>query len=336
MKNSKILKTHPDSFDFHLFKNFGSSLYENLNGNVKSLNSPVLKHLENCYLIYSNNSPIGRFSMYKNTDLNYQEGNAACIGSYECINDIEAHRFVLDVAKDEALKSGAKWLLGPMEGSTWNNYRFSQTASGSFFLEPKHHLYYNDQFIDSGFNSIAEYVSQVDKKPSVNVEKLQQTEQYFKEKGVGFRKINMKMFSDEIEYISDFCLESFSSNFLYTPITKQEFCLRYKMVKPIVNSDFVQLAVDGSNEVHSFIFAVHDYCDPLGETLIIKSIARRPNSPYRGLSSLAVMKIYEEAINYGYKKVIHAFMLKSNSSLNTSKKYRTNTLQEYKLYGMQL
>lgn len=336
MKNVKIIKTHPNSFDFHLFKNFGIGLYENLSAGSKSLNAPVVKDLQNCYVLFDDEKPIGRFSLYKNSNLLYNGDSTTCIGSYECVESPEVADFMLNVAKEESAKLGAKWIIGPMEGSTWNNYRFSQQKSTTFFMEPRHHLYYNKQFINAGFQDIGEYVTQIDETPQVDTEKLRHTEEYFKQKGVAFRKINMKHFGDEIEFISDFCLESFSSNYLYTPISKGEFCNRFKSIKPIVNSDFVQLAVDKANEVHSFIFAVHDYFDQKGETLIIKSIARRPNSPFKGLSSLAVMKIYEEAITYGYKKIIHAFMLKSNSSLNTSRKYNTNILQEYKLYGMQL
>ena len=165
-----IIKTFPGQDNYKLFEKLPVGLYNPQQ--VRLINNPAMEFLEGCYVFLKNNQAIARFAFYENPELIINDENAASIGSYECINDPEASKIILEFAANLALQKGYKWLIGPMEGSTWNNYRFSEHHNyQNFFMEPYHHLYYNDQFINFGFNPISSYSSKLAIKSTVSLSK---------------------------------------------------------------------------------------------------------------------------------------------------------------------
>jgi hypothetical protein len=68
----------------------------------------------------------------------------------------------------------------------------------------------------------------------------------------------------------------------------------------------------------------------------VKSLARRPDSPFRGIGSFLSDKTYEVVERQGYKKVIHAFMITENRSVEMSKGFAGNVYKTYTLFGMKL
>ena len=181
MEGFKIIKTLPGEFDYKSFDELPVSLYPKNSPRFIFGNEPVETHLEGCYVLFSNNKALGRFAFYENKELKYKDETVACIGSYECVSDSVVSTKLLDYAKNLARQRGYKWLIGPMEGSTWNNYRFSNHNNyRNFFLEPFHHIYYNNQFKSSGFEIIAEYFSNLDEELYYDESKLNKFESIFK------------------------------------------------------------------------------------------------------------------------------------------------------------
>ena len=78
------------------------------------------------------------------------------------VEDDHISNFFLDHIIKEAKKLNYGFLIGPMNGSTWDNYRFSlHNNFNNFLLEPYHPVYYNQQFLSAGFKPIAHYSSRM-------------------------------------------------------------------------------------------------------------------------------------------------------------------------------
>jgi L-amino acid N-acyltransferase YncA len=300
-------------------------------------NDPVSTYLEACYLLLDGDEPIGRLAFYENPGLIYENEGAACIGSYECIEDLEASDYLISCARKLAQGKGYAWLIGPMEGSTWNNYRFSKdNQHRNFFMEPYHHTYYNQQFLNAGFEEIADYYSNRDQTLDYDREELDNFERYCLDMGAVFRKLNMNDLKKDLTKIAQFSLDGFANNFLYTPIAVEAFVEKYEKLKHLFNPDLVWIVEDLKGEMQAFVFAIKDYMDPLNETVIVKSMVRRRSSPLRGIGSYLAGKIVQIAKDTGYKKVVHALMIRDNASMQISKKFTGDAYKSYALYGLKL
>jgi len=337
MNPYKIIRTHPKDADFHLFTGVLDAVYSKDSPRFVMGFEPVLVHLEACYVLLENSKPIGRFAFYENSDLKYHNKTTASIGSYECIADDDASNVLLLYAKNLAKQKKYEFLIGPMEGSTWSNYRFSNSNEyPNFFMEPFHEINYNTHFTNNGFKTIAKYISNIDETLFVETEKLSKFEKYFTEKGAFFRRINLENLESDLSKIGNLSNQAFSSNFLFTPIAVPNFVNKYKAIAHLFNPDLTWLVENEVGELQAFIFAIKDYNDTSGETLIIKSMARLQTSNYKGIGSYLAAKVIQIAKEKGYKRMIHAFMIEDNNSVEVSEKYKIKTFKKYTLYGQEL
>ena len=334
MSNIEYIKTFPGSDEFHLFEILPEVLYPKESHRFKAGHNPVLDHLEGCYVLTKNGTPLGRFSLYENSHLSYANQRTACIGSYECVEDAWMAKKLIHFAASTAKAKGYSWLVGPMEGSTWQSYRFSlHNDFPNFLLEPYHHIYYNEHFKKSGFSVIARYYSNLDNRLEYDVEKLHYFQNHYSQKGALVRHIDTSNLEQELENIARFSLNAFYNNFMYTPIAVQEFVGQYLKLKRHINPKWVHIVEDTGQNIHAVAFAIPDDST---NTLIIKSIACRPGSSFKGIATYLAIRLIESARSFGFERIIHAFMKEGNSSLSTSKKYTIAPYKAYALYGLKL
>lgn len=334
MSNYQIIKTLPNASDFYLFSNLPKQLYSPESQRFLLGNDPSEQHLESCYVLLENDKVVGRFAFYENPNLQYREEATACVGSYECIDNQDVSERLLQHAFQLAKEKGYTYLLGPMEGSTWNNYRFSlHNKQPNFFLEPYHHTYYNQQFQAANFQPIARYISNLDEKLEVEESRLQQLGTHFQKEGIIVRNIDLGNIEEELYRIGQFSIEAFAHNFLYTPIAPEDFVAKYSKVKALFQKELIWIVENEQQEIQAISFSIKDHWDATGKTVIIKSLARKKGSSLRGLGAFLIAKTYKTVKSLGYQKVIHAMMIQDNASVNLSEKYSGDAYKEYVLYG---
>jgi len=335
--NYTITHTKPGDENFHLFENFPKEIYpadsirfkmpENING----------EYLESCYVILADGKTKARVALYKNPYLNYQEKKSFCIGNYESVEDFSISDALLNYVLQEAKKLGAEYLIGPMNGSTWDNYRFSVHHNHpNFFLEPYHHLYYNQLFTQSGFEPIAKYFSSFDNQLRFDVPEMLKREKQLKELGMTIRNINLDDFENELKNLFEFNELAFKTNFLYTPISWETFHKKYLETRKVINPEFVIIAEDEKKNILGFFFCVDDFFNRNEKSLIIKSIARHPDKKWSGLGHVMGNEIIKRAFKSGYKSAVHAFVSERGTSVEISKNYLGEIYKNYVLYGKEI
>lgn len=337
MGEFEIVKVEDGTAEENLFNTVPKQLYPEGSQRFVFGNEPQTKDLMGKFILLRNGRVIGRFALYTPENLLYHGEKAACIGSFECVNDADSATYLLDFAKKTLKALDFKYLIGPMEGSTWDNYRFSKDNSQpNFFLEPYNHTYYNQLFLQNGFAEIASFISNLDDALHCDKDLLQKEEDNYHGAGAIIRNIDMQYLRKELIAIAEFCNEAFSSNFLFTPIDPLIFADKYEQLSTLFLPEHIWIFEDSQRNIQAICFNLKDYNDPKGKTLIIKSLARRKDSKFKGIGNFLANKTYYAAIDAGYDKIIHAFMIVENKSVGLSEDRNGRAYKNYSLYGIRL
>lgn len=335
MGNFLIIATDPEKREFSSFKNFPKDIYGNSWEDTTDYNNNP--YLHSCYLLIMDDQCVGRFAIYNNPKLSYKNKCTLCIGSYECKEDERVSRVLLEMAIAKCKELRAHCIIGPMNGSTWDNYRFAKEDSNRpFFLEPVQKPYYNHQFMKVGFKPIGNYISNLDKDLIFDKNQLQKFEKHYLNKGAKFRNIDLMNIQNELMAIAKFCNEAFKNNFLFTPIDPKVFVKKYMRVASFFDEKLIWIVENSKEEIEAIFFAIKDIMDPLGETLIIKTMAIKPNSSFKGIATYLAKKTSQLAKENGFKKIIHALIIDGNMSGVASKKNAQSTYRKYALYGYEI
>ena len=123
--NHTIIHTMPGDPNFHLFESIAKEIYPADSIRLRIPEKISTGYLESCSIILTNGIPKARVALYSNPFLKYQERRAFCVGHFESVDDFDIANELLEHVAKKAKELGAEYLIGPMNGSTWENYRFS-------------------------------------------------------------------------------------------------------------------------------------------------------------------------------------------------------------------
>ena len=284
-----------------------------------------------------------RCSLWWNHVPAYEQHHVGVIGHYAAAGD-DAAAAVLAAAQERLRAAGCTLAIGPMNGNTWQSYRFV-TERGeqlTFFLEPANPPEWPLQFEKAGFSSLASYFSALNSDLSRPDPRLGALEKKIAEAGVVIRSANADL-RRELEKIYAVSAVSFRQNFLYTEIPETEFISMYEPVLPVARPELVLIAERGSAESAGqcvgYLFAIPDLALKARgldvETFIIKTVSILPQPELRGLGTLLVARAQQLGREMGFRRCIHALMFEDNISLNISRHYAT-VMRKYTLYSKDL
>lgn len=256
-------------------------------------------------------------------------------GFFESKNDYLAIRVFLDYILKVAKSHGARKIIGPINKTTWNNYRWATEGSfPRFFTEPLQKHYYPKLLRDSGYEELTHYESRIEKNPKVDdSNRLKRIQDRLASNGITIRNLDMTKFEQEIGAIHKLICDLFKDQAYFQAIDKVDFIKKYDQLKSIIQPDYVFLAADDTGELCGLLFALPNYYDPSG--IVIKTIACRSGRKTSGCIHLMRSKLIEcfEKQGQDLKYIIHAFMRIDNSSLNISNGYDSEVLRKYSLFS---
>ncbi len=289
------------------------------------------------YLVMADGKPLARAARYRADRLDWEGRRVALVGYYECVERQDVAEALLAAVEEDARADGADYLVGPMNGSTWDDYRFSTSHDfPNFLLEPYHHLYYIQQFQDAGFGVISRYTSNIDTELACDWPQVFDKEREFADNGVRIRPIDTARLADELEALHPFIDETFSGNFLYSPIPKSRFVEKYRAAAPIIDTDFVLIAEDADRRPVGFVFSYPDAYNRRGGSLIIKTLARASGKRFAGLGHVLANRVIRVARQRGYRSVVHAFIIERGDATLVSGNFAGRPYKEYVLLGKPL
>jgi hypothetical protein len=329
-------KLHTTEFDSQLFTDFQNQLYDK--AELNAVTKPVQENLIGCYVLSHNDRSVGRFALYHNPEISLVDGEKTIlIGSFECLDDDTVAKELLKHATAQAKSFGGKQLIGPMEGASWQNYRFTtDDSAASFFTEYKHKTYYPNQFLNNGFKVLRTYSSTIDNNITADAKRLLKFEQKFKAEQLTIRYINLNDFENELIRIGEFSNVTFNKNYLFSEINIKDFVSNYKKLQPLIVPELFFIVENQLGELQAFLFSLPNYLDDAKSSIIVKSMASLPKRNLAGLQIYLGELLYANAIKLRFSKAIHAYMIDDNMSNGLSKKFNANYYKSHHLYQIKL
>ena len=246
---------------------------------------------------------------------------------------------------EELKKEGIETIIGPLNGTTWNTYRYvTEKGNGRpFLLEPWNEDYSVSLFEKTGFKPLAGYISTVmegmdsdgRKNLDKKIEKLKKFDYY---EDIRVESAENKDLLKVLNKVYDLTVEAFKNNFLYSELEREIFLKMYMSYEDkIVKKFFKMLYLKG--ELIGYVFGIPDYAE-LGykgkiDTIILKTIAVSPEYNGKGMGYILINSLIEEAEKEGYENVIYALMHESNVSKNIGL-LLGNMLRRYTLFIKEL
>jgi L-amino acid N-acyltransferase YncA len=284
----------------------------------------------------SQNKVQARCSLWHKDNYWHEGKKTGFIGHYDSVDE-ESAVDLLNEAVARLIKYNCQLVVGPIDGNTWRRYRFiSQRGDEpAFFLEPNNPDQYPQHFLLAQFQPLASYFSALNKNLTLRDPKANGIENKLKSDGVKLRPFSVENSQADLKAIFLLSLQSFQSNFLYSPIAEEEFMEKYQALLPAIKPNFLLMAeYDGT--LVGYVLALPNYNEGnKPETIILKTVARHPGNKYAGLGRYLVDKVQKEALENGYSRVIHALMLDENVSGKISSHYAA-PIRKYTLYARQL
>jgi hypothetical protein len=295
-----------------------------------------VEYIDIGFIVYKKGVCSGRIAVYFNPHLQNEEKKLYTIGCIETIDDMNCFTQLLESAKKYIIENGGHSIIGPLNGSTWNSYRFThQTKATPFLLEPITPNYYIDFFIKYGFKEIATYYSQKSDSIITNKERVANLFQHYEKNGVSFHEFDKSNAEKEFKSIATLCNKAFRHNLLFSPISEEKFVEKMMPVLEIMNPTYTILAKH-KNEVVGFIFAYQDLINRDHKSIIVKTLARDIDGEYKGMGTILSSLAMEQAKKDGFVSCIHALMRENNSSRNVSAKFNSSVFRQYSLYELTL
>lgn len=254
--------------------------------------------------------------------------------------DATAALAVLEAACSALHNHGCDLAIGPMDGNTWQAYRFVEPPGDDppFLLEPSQPPVWPTWWRAAGFDALARYYSTVQPLVASADPRCERIADRMHAAGIAIRPLDPTHFERDLGLIFDVSLASFAGNFLYTPIPRGTFLVQYEKVRSLVRPELVLLAEQAGQGV-GYLFALPDLLQPrrgeVLDTAIVKTLAIRPGRAFAGLGALLLDRFRDAALAAGFRRSIHALMHEGNSSRNLGPA-GSRTLRTYVLFARPL
>ena len=329
----------PGDKDFHLYKGVLATVYGADSKRVKQKGSVEREYLLGCLVAVKADVPVARCSLYNNPNHYYNKLRFGAVGNYECVNDMSIVLEFLQKVVSTFKAFRLPFAIGPMDGSIWNNFALQcNNDEPLFYPEKQQQKYYHQHFKAAGFQTIAEYVSHKDTHLAIDNDALDYARGNYEKLGVELRAIDMDNLEIEMKRIGEFCIENQKEDFLYSPITAEQFYEKNIVIESFLNPELMLIVEDAERNIVALSFAYDDPYHSLGKTAVIRMVVRKKDARYKGLGKFLGGMIYRYAIANKYNAIIHAIMKTVNASTLASFEYSgTNTYyKRYALYGLKL
>lgn len=283
-------------------------------------------------LIKDEDACIGRVVAYDNPYHQTDNIKTLSLGYYESISEMSVAMLIFDTVKEYCKDEGYTRMIGPINGSTWNSYRFQTYGDEStFFLEDNHLAYYHQQWKECGFDTLAKYRSDKIVLGDRNI--VKDHSDYLAKRQITISTLENRNLVEEIEKIGKLSLDSFTNNYLFSPVSIEKFTLKYSRVQPYIDPRYV-LVAEQEGELVGYVFAIPNYLDKSKKGLIIKTLARANKAICAGLGTVLTSVLIAKANQEEYDYIINAYYHDDNISGNISKKFNGLDFKRYELLSV--
>jgi GNAT superfamily N-acetyltransferase len=259
------------------------------------------------------------------------------IGFFEALDDPEACRSLLTTAEEWLRQRGAAQVLGPMDGDTWQRYRWATgtLAHPPFLKEPWNPSYYPERWTDCGYTVTDQYYSARIRDPAAAHRALTPFAQRVARQGYTFRPIRLSAWQTELTTLYRLSTAIFAENRHYAAIGLDAFIRLYQDARPLIVPDLCQFCCAPDGKEIGFVFCYPDFANAVramrghrnglaklrflwhrrqANRVCIKSLGSLPRYHGTGIGPALMASALAAIVRLGYREALMCLMQQDNDS----------------------
>jgi GNAT superfamily N-acetyltransferase len=311
---------------------------------LDKVKNPFFKHAEVVfYLAEKNGDIVGRIAgIVNHNHVEFQKEKAGFFGFFECVEDYEVAKVLLDTVRNWLKSKGMEIMRGPANFSSneeWGMLLEGFDSPPVFMMtyNPKYYLDFMERYGMRKAKDLYAYFIDKNSPPPQRVVKM--AENIKQKDEIKIHHVNMKDLKNEGEKIKAIYNSAWSPNWGFIPMTDEEFDHMVKGLKQIVDPHLVFIAeVDGKPagfslavpDVNLVLHRINGRLFPFGllkllwHTKIknkingvrIITMGVVPEFQKRGIDSVFYVETYNVGVKRGYTWAELSWVLEDNAMMN--------------------
>jgi len=255
--------------------------------------------------------------------------NIGLFGHFECVDDIDSAKAVFHKAQEYLISHGKTIIRGPVNFTTWRNFRVSYPEEQPpFFIEPYTRSYYRELWKGFGFDVAQCNVSTIEEISESGYQAYEADYRRLKQAGLTFESMKEAGASLIVKVLHELTREIFSDTWSFVPIELDEFSYSFNGILKVLDGDFIYLAKNHEALPIGFCFAIPDYYSGHSKRLIIKTIGILPSARGYGIGKALLYLLH----NVSCEKNISQFIFSTMRSDNIAMRNLAHTERIYRHY----
>ena len=350
--NIKEVKTKKDLMEFIKFpwkiykdnKNWVPPLIMERKDFFNKDKNPFFKHAEVVFYLAEKNEKIaGRIAgIVNHNHIEFQNEKAGFFGFFECVEDYEVAKILLDTVRNWLRSKGMQIMRGPANFSSNEEWGFFLKGFDSppVFMMSYNPKYYLDFMERYGMRKAKDLYAYFIDKNSPPPQRVVRMAERIKQKGeITIRSVSMKNLKNEAKKIKAIYNSAWSKNWGFIPMTDEEFDHMGDGLKKIVDPNLVFIAeVDGKPagfslavpNINQVLRKINGKLFPFGlfkllwhtkiknkiNGLRIITMGVVPEFQKRGIDTLFYVETYNVGVKRGYSWAEMSWVLEDNVKMN--------------------
>lgn len=327
---------------------------------------PFHRHAEVAYFLAERGGEaVGRIAAVENRQYNDHHGERlGFFGLFECLDDAEAARALVDAARAWLRARGMERLVGPMNLSTNDELYSPGVLVDGFDTPPAVMMSHNPPFYarlleGAGLAKEKDLVAYWMPTPEPPARAVAAMERLSRRMGARIRAVRMKDLKEEVRRVQEVYNAAWSQNWGFVPMTPAEFEHMARELRPVVDPHIVFLAEKEDGEPIGFCLCLPDLNRalrhlpdgrllPFGvfkflwhrrriDSLRVLTLGLKPGYQHLGLGAAMYVHAFREAAARGYRSGEGSWILEDNLEMRGAmEKMGATAYKTYRVFGAPL
>ena len=252
------------------------------------------------------------------------------VGSFESINNPKYAEYIFVAISDYFKDQDKKFIRGPINLTTWQNWRISfPEGKLPFTVEPFTREYYKDLFESYGFDVGQENITTISNIDESGFKVFQGDFQKIRDEGFTIVNIDKSNQEKSLEAVYEIIAQAFIDSWTFVKISIEEFIYNHTGSSTMNALSYSCLILNKEKKAVAFCFAVKD--NNQNDMVIIKTFAVKQEYQGRSIGKAMFYWVYQKAKLEKIKNLMFCTMRSDNTNILKLTQSK-NIYRRYRVY----